>query len=117
MTAPHTVAGHTAGPWAVAAGAPEYIGSGSKWVACTMGVRGTPEAEANARLIAAAPDLLTALRDCETYFANLSGMTVDDAQDALDTVRAAIAKATAARQSGEDATSLDPSTHSQLPRE
>lgn len=49
--------------------------------------------DANARLIAAAPEMVEALDACQTYFANISGMTVEDAQDALTTVRAALAKA------------------------
>lgn len=52
-----------------------------------------PEATANARLMAAAPDLLDALRDLIDYFGDAD---IDNGLDeALTQCRAAIAKATA----------------------
>ncbi len=60
----------------------------------------TPDAEfwyaqicrANARLIAAAPDLLAALTDCENLLAELATGGAENPE--LETARAAIAKAT-----------------------
>lgn len=53
-----------------------------------------PTAEANARLIAAAPDLLDALRTAESFMAGFEG---DELQDGIDerlaAIRAVIAKA------------------------
>ncbi|MDY7525521.1 hypothetical protein [Sphingomonas sp. 10B4] len=51
----------TPGPWKTASGSPEYICTGHLWLASTMGVTGTDEARANARLIAASPALYEAL--------------------------------------------------------
>mgnify|MGYP001562523686 CR=1 FL=1 len=51
------------------------------------------QAEANARLIAAAPDLLAALEKCAAMLANIGqGATNGDYLDALGEARAAIAK-------------------------
>jgi hypothetical protein len=60
---------HTPGPWRLAPAA-AYAGadlnidvgpSGQETYICCAGIRGDKEAEANARLIVAAPDLLAAL--------------------------------------------------------
>ncbi len=60
-----------------------------------VSVDGRPNAEANARLIAAAPDLLAALASAESF---ISGFEGDEIQEGVDellaAVRAAIAKAT-----------------------
>lgn len=51
---------HTPGPWSVSKGCDQYICADGQWIAATMGVRGY-EGAVNARLIAAAPDMLAAL--------------------------------------------------------
>lgn len=58
---------HTPGPWEVST-------NGTDWDVCApdggdmlVDLRGCENAEANARLIAAAPDLLAALRDLVQY--------------------------------------------------
>lgn len=50
----------TPGPWSVANGCDQYVAAEGKWVASTMGVRGE-EGAANARLMANAPEMLSAL--------------------------------------------------------
>ena len=52
-----------------------------------------PCVEANARLIAAAPDLLAALKECEAYFRPMAEDGQYLAQQRIDRIRAAIAKA------------------------
>lgn len=94
---------HTPGPWQVSrnnAGAiplhfqpPEVIGrNGQCCVASQMG--NGPEAEANARLIAAAPELLAA---CEAMLDKFQHDTLEGEAgwDAVCAAREAIAKATA----------------------
>lgn len=81
---------HTQGPWAQIDGivvvTPETHGYGT-WIAnCAVGGNTQEEKLANAKLISAAPDLLTALR------AVLS--VADRKTDEFDLARAAIAKAT-----------------------
>ena len=82
---------HTPGPWEVTNVYPKrepyYIAEGKgNAIACTMG--GSRQDQANANLIAAAPELLEALRLAEaTLAANLSQ------SDALPEIRAALAKA------------------------
>ena len=89
--------GHTPGPWSVSKGSAYYVCCDGSWIASAMGIRG-PEGEANARLIAAAPELLAALE------AFVDGFDPDKEYDATDTAyvvfgekaklaRAAIAKA------------------------
>ena len=58
----------TPGPWRVApvsdyVGAELNVDARERGFICLAGVRGDREAEANARLIAAAPDLLAALKE------------------------------------------------------
>lgn len=84
------------GEYAVMATTAGKNGDGGK-VASVWAGRGHhfdwPEAEANARLIAAAPDMLAALLRAEMF---LSGFEDDDMQDVtsdLQAIRAAIAKA------------------------
>ena len=66
--------GHTPGPWAVYP--PEMLDN-QHWSVqtdCGMTIvcgEDTPEAAANARLIAAAPELLASLRECSTALADL----------------------------------------------
>lgn len=89
-------AAHTAGPWKLDQRMPNAIfasdGPGSKVAATSAGHvfpdLSTEEAEANARLIAAAPDLLTACEAAEEW---LSGWA--SAEPYLTMIRAAIAAA------------------------
>jgi hypothetical protein len=81
---------HTPGPWtAEDEGASVHIaGHDGIWVAEVYGI----DDNANARLIAAAPDLLQALTEVvETYDSGDNGRTL---RWAVDTCRDAIAKAT-----------------------
>lgn len=94
---------HTPGPWAFK---PHEMGT---FVRCEKGyiisgpVNERPGHEANARLIAAAPELLEALKVAEQFMAIASDWNIDEAEingemrstyDWLDLVRAAIATAT-----------------------
>lgn len=90
---------HTSGPWTVDPGQGDYMGAilGASGVpVCTFGycttyypVEGDPPTDADARLIASAPDLLEALQQCIDFLPDrgLPGIAKDKA-------RAAIAKAT-----------------------
>lgn len=85
--------GHTPGPWVVlegrnAADSPIQIESVERYAICDVRTfSGFDENEANARLIAASPDLLEALLDCEK---DVIGGDIPD----LEMIRAAISKAT-----------------------
>ena len=84
---------HTPGPWTVSEPTGAYIQSPAGGIAAlTYGAR-----EADARLIAAAPDLLTALDCAEGFIAGFEG---DETQEGIDwllaTIRAAITRATGA---------------------
>lgn len=85
---------HTPGPWQYKDGS-IVAGTGDgehESVALILGlVRLEGEWEANARLIAAAPDLLQALEFCETV---IRGDLTTQREGALRISRAAIAKAT-----------------------
>jgi hypothetical protein len=95
---------HTATPWHVDSSRVKYaINSGDKHIAivsCYVEQAGDEsENEANARLIAAAPDLLEALKTIEiaASFAAIPDQGERAAMDAaLNVVRAALAKAEAA---------------------
>lgn len=99
---------HTRGPWEISATAREYCnelmitapqaGDNSVHV-CQVTTSGkgnkksiTDEQDANAVLIAAAPDLLEALRALETLFAPLAKDSTSAAH--IDTARIVIARAT-----------------------
>jgi len=86
---------HTPGPWLVTGGnaTPCVNDLTGRDVAWPSRRRGYP-AMANARLIAAAPELLDALRDVVSYYVVRIGGKVDTRRAAaLDRARAAIAKA------------------------
>lgn len=106
-------AGHTAGTWMAAAKPSSVVGwpvvaSPHGRVICTIGWRpklpddneaayaaAYAECEANARLIASAPDLLEALRLCRPYAAAAESRDMDNAAlAALIAADAAIQKAT-----------------------
>lgn len=83
----------TPGPWKQVENGGRMVGVMSKgeWVVYKAGQdrMSTHELEANAKLIAAAPDLLEALTDLLTRF-NSSELTIET----LENAKAAIAKAT-----------------------
>ena len=87
---------HTPGPWHIGvrtfhAGRDVYVPKGEPVAVADDAITATPEAEANARLIAAAPDMLAALRELVVNnMGHPKGITVPQ----LDKARAAIAKAT-----------------------
>ena len=95
---------HTPGPWSVKKHFSEWlIGDGNYLIATTAGSpahlgRASAERDAaNARLIAAAPDLLKALEDCVAVMdRELAGLKV--IQPEFSAARAAIAKATGEQQ-------------------
>ena len=86
---------HTTGPWEAGIN-PKWILGGSNfhvvrpkeefphglWVA-DCGRPGDDEAEANARLIAAAPDLLRALKDMVDFFDGYQGMKFIHCKEAI----------------------------------
>jgi hypothetical protein len=104
---------HTPGPWQVGDGQGnghrDYIycddatGSAVATVELQYAPRNPLEQQANARLIAAAPDMLAALKKHErvlsmrTTYGAKAKPTVQELNDMLDDFRAAIAKATAER--------------------
>ena len=84
---------HTPGPWHIADGSKLMVHAGDVWVASTMGVRGDT-GEANARLIAAAPDLLEALYPFVAQNTSEEFITITVKSAHVTRARAAIAKAT-----------------------
>ena len=93
---------HTPGPWHIGvrtfhAGRDVYGPKGEPVAVADDAITATPEAEANARLIAAAPDLLAAL-EALTACASMSGPAGTTAylisNERMQAARAAIAKAT-----------------------
>lgn len=97
-----TNATHTPGPWHYS---PDVSINGTKLVYAPDGYlvadagriprRTESETLYNARLIAAAPELLEALELC---IANMGWSSTERGRDAFDTARAAIAKATGSEQ-------------------
>lgn len=100
---------HTKGPWKVRenGGIMQAIEAGKDWLIYKCGRDNTPiaEVEANARLIAAAPDLLEALELARLFIRNGIELgyirmpdadTPDPAHDTLPKIEAAIAKARSA---------------------
>lgn len=95
---------HTAGTWAFAKYSAKRFGLGRRgegaffFLQCVYGSADDPQARADARLIAAAPDLLEALQlampALESMRKQWPRCTHDDSLDVLQTARAAIAKAT-----------------------
>lgn len=96
---------HTPGPWSFIASPNCWsvlqVGSSGRWVIAGGTAWAIPgrqsEAEANARLIAAAPDMLDALISCFTYLSFIPESAAggdDDAVMLAKRARAAIAKAT-----------------------
>lgn len=90
---------HTPGPWIVLDGEITFEGEDSDVVIAIVndGYKSpsVAESEANARLIAVAPDMLAALKECALQIAQTHNRKLtSDEQIALDNARAAIAKAT-----------------------
>lgn len=107
MGAPVSAASHTPGPWSVEtpmehelsiveASKPTYEW---KFIACVPyggrndGDFSRPVADANARLISAAPDLLEVLRVYAAYDEYINGPEGDPSTDRLQKAKVAIAKA------------------------
>ena len=96
---------YTTGPWRLSSGDETEIFSGARPVARAHcgGLTSVklPEAEANARLIAAAPELLAVLQDLTITARTFRNVPKEDQywticdDDSLDAAFAAIAKATA----------------------
>ena len=92
---------HTPGPWKIIkpkVGADFEICARGKY-SIAVAFSDSMDGEANARLIAATPDMLDALREMVDAFADCAGDTRDAEQasrefNALDSARAAIRKAT-----------------------
>ena len=97
---------HTPGPWGPRS-LPDMVGTENMLIASVYPMHGEApeECEANACLIAAAPDMLAALEATAAYLQDLmqsligAGLDMRGGRtaDQLMTVRAAIAKATGAR--------------------
>jgi len=95
---------HTPGPWQVNSNFASQVcdcDGTSRGCAPIANMSGTPaERKANARLIAAAPDLLEALREVEKHLQSYvdaieyGGGAASKSSERLASVRAAIAKAT-----------------------
>jgi hypothetical protein len=101
---------HTPGPWVVDEAQPGDLfhnvvrGEGDSFgVLCRTSINGNANAEADARLIAAAPELLEALRIAQAFMSIASDWNIDEAEingetrstyDWLEVVDSAIAKAT-----------------------
>ena len=94
---------HTPGPWRPTFGQlVRVFPKGSNSPICGVHIRGKfvgkqkrshEEADANARLIAAAPDMLEALKEIETRLSGDGYVDSDDKVAGLMSIRAAIAKA------------------------
>ena len=101
-----SAAQHTPGPWKVekelSSRLAEWLitmdaGDRGRGIAIAETVPATGRELANARLIASAPELLEALKHCEDVFMRYEISRVDGEEitdKALQTIRAAIAKAT-----------------------
>ena len=85
---------HTPGPWAVSASETRVIAPMRHVICADIQGRTFAECQANARLIAAAPDLLDALELAMSYIRNDHGRNpLDVRREAVDAAGAAIAKA------------------------
>lgn len=84
---------HTPGPWTIGEreqfidGFPRILANNGKNGVATMLLWGSDVTNANARLIAAAPDLLAALQDLSAWAISLSEQSDENAQDLLDRFR------------------------------
>ncbi|MEN6401634.1 MAG: hypothetical protein ABFD94_06790 [Armatimonadia bacterium] len=90
---------HTPGPWRVAlqsdyAWTEINVDAGTRAYVCTCGHKGDVEAEANARLIAAAPELLTACRELRVLAGQMAPDSLRHCGEILRDADAAINHAT-----------------------
>lgn len=102
--APASEGKHTPGPWRIAP-ASDYSGTdlnidagdrGQRAYICKVGFRGDPQVQADALLIAAAPDFDAAAREIDRQAGQMDGhlkAPVVISYDAIIALRAAIAKA------------------------
>jgi FMN phosphatase YigB (HAD superfamily) len=92
---------HTPGPWECGKFAHYFTDvvavDGRRVATATIAYRSSAEADANARLLAAAPDLLAALRTARERIVSLSDATGSVSRRTLADIDAAIAKAEASR--------------------
>ena len=92
---------HTPGDWCVHPTDDTLVRRGRTSIAAAYSVDGDWKVAADARLIASAPDLLTALAALLSYDEQDAGCVPTDAHlDAQNDARAAIAKATTAAEAG-----------------
>jgi len=84
---------HTPAPWTVAwqAANGKYDSNGNYWIRQSVGIKAS-EAEANARLIAAAPELLSSLKECENMIRAFLSDNIS-ASEIHKRVKSAISKA------------------------
>jgi hypothetical protein len=82
------VPAHTPGPWRIVDGDPAMIAAGNRLIAQASEIEGS---DANAQLIAAAPDMLAALRKADAFFSR--ALTHWEHSEVGSIVRAAITKA------------------------
>ena len=89
------MSGHTKGPWKLDGGKQEWfsVRADHYGVVCNIPGYGIGAREANARLIAAAPELLEALEECKEVMADPFAYGETCISDAIAKARAAIAKA------------------------
>lgn len=92
---------HAPGPWAYQEDSDAYThivrGPGNRFI-CQLAQTPSAEIEANARLIAAAPELLEALKDLIGWVPGGVHFHTDAPQKAVERASAAIAKATGGAQ-------------------
>jgi hypothetical protein len=92
---------HTPGPWFTDVADPAFVNYNiyaSDTKICTMGIdMGVEEEAANARLIAAAPDMLEALEIALSDLEQAQNETDIDFRGSIEIARAAITKATNSR--------------------
>ncbi len=93
-----TAPAHTPGPWRYEAGTKTIRAVPSNyWLATMDSWDGQVDNESNARLIAAAPELLAALKNALNVMAGVATgqlLTINKDSNAISEARAAIAKAT-----------------------
>jgi len=98
------ITAHTPGPWSYnrdEGGMHGHVISTGEYIICDLpdaGAGAAPHTEANARLIAAAPELLEALEHARMVAAQHLPQDIPGAQSALDMYDRAIAKAKGGRK-------------------
>lgn len=87
---------HTSGPWKVSRSGTTVLSESGRFIADCLGPNSQEQNEPNARLIAAAPELLEALKEAQQHINGGSGIKQGMEWKAMyDKIRAAIAKAEA----------------------